>query len=233
MKTPATTCAASVRRIVAGIVVLAVVFGAATPAPANEDIAGYFRMYYVQQTAGGSYHGPLDFLSEAAAAHADASVLLKAGSSRSVTVDRGHGYLRIDDGSATEQVLTMAVYGKTDGNRLLIVGSSNCADGCNFSVELFAASADRLQPVPRNEVIPEIGARQFIKPGRPVPRELAAISPSIDYLPARMGTTLTLKPWYGYELEEQMSRATRAAIRNVVLDWDAKQGRFVTARGGS
>jgi hypothetical protein len=200
-------------------------------APANEDIAGYFRMYYVQHVAGGSYTGPLDFLSEAAGAHADASTLLKASSSRYVIVDRGHGYLQIDDGSGTEQILTMAVYDKADGSRLLIVGSSNCADGCNFSVEVFVASADRLQPVPRHEVIPDIGARQFIKPGRPAPRELAATSPSIDYRPARLGTTLTLKPWYGYELEERMSRTTRAAIRNVVLDWDARQGRFVTPGG--
>jgi len=228
MTTAPSASVTSVRRVIAAIVML---MGAATSAPANENIAGYFRMYYVQHVAGGSYTGPLDFLSDAVGAHADASTLLTASSSRSVIVDRGHGYLQIDDGSGTEQILTLAVYDKADGGRLLIVGSSNCADGCNFSVDAFVASADRLQPVPRNEVIPDIGARQFIKPGRPVPRELAAIVPSIDYRPARLGTTLTLKPWYGYELEEQMSRTTRAAIRNVVLDWDARQGRFVTARG--
>jgi hypothetical protein len=66
-----------------------------------------------------------------------------------------------------------------------------------------------------------------------MPKALAAAAPSINYLPARVGTTLTLKSWYGYGVEEQMDDGTRAAIRNVVLDWDAKQGRFVQARGGA
>jgi hypothetical protein len=60
-----------------------------------------------------------------------------------------------------------------------------------------------------------------------MPNRLKSIAPSIDYLPARVGTTLTLKPWYGYEAEEQMSATERSAIRSVVLHWDRARGRFV------
>ena len=45
-------------------------------------------------------------------------------------------------------------------------------------------------------------------------------------MPARVGTSLTLKPWYGYEVEEQMDKKTRAAIQDVVLNWDRISGRF-------
>ena len=60
-----------------------------------------------------------------------------------------------------------------------------------------------------------------------MPKALALIDPKIDYLPARVGTALTLKPWYGYETEEQMDAATRSAIQNVELRWDRDKGIFV------
>jgi hypothetical protein len=87
--------------------------------------------------------------------------------------------------------------------------------------------ASELQSVPLDTVILAIEPSQFIKPGHTMPKELASITPTIDYVPTRVGTTLTLKPWYGYEAEVQMESATRAAIGNVVLDWDAELGRFV------
>ena len=88
-------------------------------------------------------------------------------------------------------------------------------------------ATSHLLPVSSNTVFPPIGPKQFIKPGLAMPQRLASLTPAINYVPARVGTTLTLKPWYGYEAEEQMDRATRSAIRDVVLDWDARQGRFV------
>jgi hypothetical protein len=222
-----------VRRLIAGIgLLIAIVCNAAVAAP-NQDIADYFKMYYEQRIVGGSYRGPLDFLGDAAAAHVDVTTVLKAARSRIIIVDRGNGYLQIDDSSGTDQILTMAVYRKTDGSPLLVVGSSNCADGCTFSVEFFVATADRLQSVPLDAAVPAIGAKQFIRPGHLMPKALAAAQPLVNYLPARVGTTLMLKPWYGYEAEEGMTGATRAAIRNIVLDWDATQGRFVNARAGS
>jgi hypothetical protein len=153
--------------------------------------------------------------------------MLKAGASRTVVLDRANGYLQIEDSSNTDQILAMAIYQKTDGTPLLIVGSSDCDDACEFLVEPFVVSANDLQSVPLRTVIPAIEPSQFIKPGHTMPKELASIAPTIDYVPARVGTTLTLKPWYGYEAEVQMKNATRAAIGNVVLDWDAELGRFV------
>jgi hypothetical protein len=80
-------------------------------------------------------------------------------------------------------------------------------------------------------VLPAIAPAQFIKRGQPMPKRLASITPKINYEPARVGTTLTLTPWYGYEAEETMHRATRAAIRKVVLAWDATRGRFIIPGG--
>jgi amidase len=48
--------------------------------------------------------------------------------------------------------------------------------------------------------------------------------------PLAFGATLTLKPWYGYEAEEQMNAATRGAIQDVTLRWDRNRGVFVAAR---
>jgi hypothetical protein len=80
-------------------------------------------------------------------------------------------------------------------------------------------------------VLPAIAPAQFIKRGQPMPKRLASITPKINYEPARVGTTLTLTPWYGYETEETMDRATRAAIRRIVLAWDATRGRFIIPGG--
>jgi hypothetical protein len=168
-------------------------------------------------------------------AHANAESVLKAGPTRWIMADRDNGYMRIDtisDSSGTDEILTMAAYRKADGNLLLVVGGSDCDDECEFSVEFFIASADHLQPVPRDAVIPAVQPSQFIKPGHPIPQKLAAEAPRINYLPARVGTALGLAPWYGYETEETMNHATRALIRTLVLDWDAKQGRFVRPRDG-
>jgi hypothetical protein len=60
-----------------------------------------------------------------------------------------------------------------------------------------------------------------------MPKALALIDPKIDYVPARVGTALTLRPSYGYEAEEQMDAATRSAIQSVELQWDHNQGIFV------
>jgi hypothetical protein len=80
--------------------------------------------------------------------------------------------------------------------------------------------AGRLDPVKSDVVLPQIGPQQFVKSGQRMPDRLKSIAPSIDYLPARQGTTPTLKPWYGYEAEEQMRSTERNAIRSIVLDWD-------------
>lgn len=213
------------RGIVCISVLIAVCCSAAVAA--DNDIADDFRMYYRQQVATGSYQGPLDFLHDAATAHMDVEKLLKPSASRAVVIDHSNGYLQIDDSTGTDQILTMAVYRKRDGSLLLVAGSSNCADACDFAIQLYAASADGLRPVALDAVLPAIEPKEFIKPGHPMPNALASIAPSINYLPARIGTTLTLKPWYGYETEEQMDRATRSVIRNVVLYWDSKQGRFM------
>ena len=88
----------------------------------------------------------------------------------------------------------MAIYRKSDGSSLLAVGSSDCADACDFLIEFFVASSNRLQPVALDAVIPAINPAQFIKPGHPVPKVLAPVAPRINCLPAQVGTTLTLTP---------------------------------------
>ncbi len=218
------------RRLVACLGMTVAVFGASSAAAA--DISDYFKMYYSQQVVGGTYKGPLDFLRDTAAAHANAEQVLKkgAGVALAVVLDAGNGYLRIDGNTGTDQILTMAVYRKADGSQLLVVGSSNCADACIFSVEFFGVFPDRLQSVALDTVVPALESAQFIRPGVATPKPLAGRVPSINYVPAQVGTTLTLKPWYGYETEETMDKATRGAIRDVVLSWDREQGRFVKAR---
>ena len=158
-------------------------------------MAGYFASYYRQQLVGQAYRGPLEFLQDAAAAHKGADEVLRPTRSRSVLIDASNGYLRIDDSAGTDQVLTMAVYRRADGGRLLVADSSNCADACDLSVEFFAPGPGRLNPVKSDAVVPRIEPQQFIKPGHRIPDRLKSIVPSIDYLPARQGTTLTLKPW--------------------------------------
>jgi len=215
------------RKIAAGLALWVAVAWGPSSAKVGEDIAGYFESYYRQEVVGGTYRGPLDFLRDAAAAHVTADRMLHPTETRSVLIDRRNGYLRIDDGAGTDQVLTMAVYRRSGGGRLLVVGSSNCADGCGLSVEFFTPGADRLNPVARDAVLPQIEPRQFVKAGHRMPDRLKSIVPSIGYVPARRGTTLTLKPWYGYEAEEQMRSAERAAVRSLVLHWDRERGRFV------
>lgn len=63
-----------------------------------------------------------------------------------------------------------------------------------------------------------------------MPALLASIVPKVNYVPARVGTTLTVTPWYGYEAEAQMDSATHAAIRNVTLTWNRDTGRFTESR---
>jgi hypothetical protein len=196
-------------------------------ATAAEDMAGYFASYYRQQVVGQAYRGPLAFLQDAAAAHKGPDEVLRPTPSRMVLIDASNAYLRIDDSADTDQVLTMAIYRRADGGRLLVADSSNCADACDLALELFAPGAGRLDPVKSDAVLPRIAPLQFIKPGSRMPDRLKSIAPSIDYLPARQGTTLTLKPWYGYEAEEQLRKPERDAIRSIVLDWDRNRGRFV------
>lgn len=191
------------------------------------DISSYFSSYYQQQVVDGADPGSLDFLRDAARSHQSALQVLKPSASRSVIVDRHSGYLQIDDSSGTDQILTMGVYDKADSGRIIVAGISDCADACDYAVEIFIANGARLKPLARTPILPVISPAQFIQPGHPMPKALASIEPKIDYLPARTGTTLTLKPWYGYEAEEQMDAATRSAIRNVTLEWDRNQGIFV------
>jgi hypothetical protein len=219
-----------VRKATAAISAVVILLLAVPAAAAGGDIAGFFAMYYEQQIAGAVYKGPLDFLRDAAARHAGSDKVLQSDASHAVTVDRANGYLQISDSAGTDQVLTMALYRKSDGGLVLAVGSSNCADACTFVVEFFAASGDRLLPLARDTIVPAIEPAQFLKPGQAVPKMLASRSPSINYVPARIGTTLTLKPWYGYEIEAQMDEATRRAIRDVALAWDRTQGRFLMER---
>jgi hypothetical protein len=222
-----------VGRLTAGVVLALAAFCAVPVSATAGDIADDFKMYYGQQIAGGAYKGPLGFLRDAAAANASAEQVLKVSPARAVIVDRRNGYLQITDGADTDQILTMAIYRKADGSTLLVVGSSDCADACDFSVELFLASDGRLQPIARDTVLPAIAPAQFIRPGLAMPKRLASVAPKVNYVPARVGTTLTLTPWYGYEIEETMDRATRAAIRKIVLTWDGARGRFVNTGGGS
>jgi hypothetical protein len=191
------------------------------------DILDYFALYYQQQVVKGADVSALEFLRNAAAQHASNEQVLKPSVSRSVTVDRRNGYLQIDGNSGTDQTLTMALYGKADGTRLVVAGSSDCADACVFSVEFFVPDGNQLKPVPSRSILPAISSPQFIKSGRQMPKALALIDPKIDYVPARVGTALTLRPSYGYEAEEQMDAATRSAIQSVELQWDHNQGIFV------
>lgn len=215
------------RTIAASIALVLAIAGGADYAAAGEDMAGYFASYYRQQIIGTTYRGPLDFLQDAAAAHKGAGAVLRPTTGHLVLVDNSNGYLQIDDSAGTDQVLTMAVFLRADGGRLLVVDSSNCADACDLSVEFFAPTAGRLDPVKRDAVLQPIEPQQFVQAGHRMPDRLKSIAPLIDYLPARHGTTLTLKPWYGYETEEQMSAAERSAIRSIVLNWDRVRGRFV------
>ena len=191
------------------------------------DIVDYFAWYYQQQVVKGGDAGALDFLRDAASQHASPDQVLQPKWSSSVTVDRRNGYLQIDGNSGTDQTLTIAFYTTADGKRLIVAGRSDCADACDFAVQFFIPDGYQLTPIPLRRILPVISPSQFIKPGRQMPKALASLQPKINYLPARVGTTLTLKPWYGYETEEQMDAATRSAIQNVELEWDRKQGIFV------
>lgn len=181
------------------------------------DIGDLFRLYYRQQVASGAYKGPLDFLREDGKGDS-----LVDSDSRWVKVDRANGYLQLGNKLGTDQILTMAIYRKADGSELLVVGSSNCADACSFMVEFFTPASDHLQAVPRETVVPAVPPSRFIKSGQAGPKN----APAVNYVPARVGTGLTLKPWYGYEVEEQMDKKTRAAIQDVVLNWDRIGGCF-------
>jgi len=203
-----------VRAIFPLLGVIAALVGA-RPAHAA-DIADYFRLYYAQYVAPNPSSPPLDSLT------GSAEQALAANAARTVIVDRANGYLRIDDDSRTEQVLTMAVYLKADGNQLLVVGTSDCADACIFSVGFYAISGNLLQAIASDAIVPTIDPARFIRTGQAGPKN----EPTINYVPARVGTSLTLKPWYGYEVEETMNKATRASIRDVVLTWDRTSGRF-------
>ena len=144
--------------------------------------------------------------------------------------DRRNGYLQISDSSDTDETLTMAIYRKADGSPLIVVGSSDCADGCSFAVEFFGVSGDRLTPIPQSAVVPPIAANDFIKLGQQTPRHFVSITPELNYVPARIGTSLMVSPWYGYESEEQTDKKERSAVRDIVLSWDRNQGRFVETR---
>ncbi len=193
-------------------------------ADVKPNITDYFSMYYAQH---GADSGSLEFLRNAAASHIGANRLLEPAPSRTVIIDRRNGFVQIYDGSGTDQTLTIALYRKADGSSLILVGSSDCADGCDFAVQLFVPGPNGLIPVPARQVLPRVGAARFIKPGHAMPKAISGIDPMINYVPARAGTALTLKPWYGYETEEQMTAATRAAIRDVILKWDRARGVFV------
>lgn len=218
------------RRLVPSALLLLALCRAAPAAGA--DIVDCFVLYYRQEITGRTYNGPLDFLREAAAANKSPREVLEAGASRAVVIDRRVGYLRIDDSLGTDQVLTMALYRKVDGGKLLLVVASNCADGCSFSAQVFSTSRDGLRSLPFGASVPRVAPAEFIKPGHRMPNALAGLTPSIDYVPDRASTVATLKPWYGYEVEAQMDGATRAAIRDVVLSWDPLRGRFVKSAGG-
>ncbi len=90
-------------------------------------------MYYQTQVAKAPQGAVLGFLRSAAANHvAVTDVLAKPGANRAVIVDRRNGYLRISDSSGTDQDLTMALYTMAGGRRLIVAGSCDCADACEF-----------------------------------------------------------------------------------------------------
>ncbi len=181
------------------------------------DIDAYFRLYYRLQIASDTYKGPLDFLREDGKGNS-----LTASDARWLKLDRANGYLQLGNKLGTDQILTMAIYRKAAGGELIVVGSSNCADACSFLVEFFTPAGEGLQSVRPESVLPVIDPTRFIKPGQTGPKN----APTVNYLPAQVGTSLTLRPWYGYEVEEQMDKRTRAAIQDVVLNWDRASGRF-------
>jgi hypothetical protein len=146
----------------------AVASAGATPA----DIVDYFRVYYQTQVANAPEFAALDFLRSAAANHVAVTDVLKPGATRAVVVDRRNGYLRISDSSATDQELTMAFYTTAGGRRLVVVGGSACADGCDFLMQFFSADGGGLKPVPRQSVMPPVGPSDFIKAGHPIPKAL-------------------------------------------------------------
>jgi hypothetical protein len=193
---------------VRGLALLLALFWAA-PASAA-DIVDQFKVYLA------GYKGSFEFL------QSGADKALVASSARQVVVDRANGYLQIYDGAGTDRILTMADYRKADGGEVLVVGSSDCADACIFTIEFFAATAGSLKPVATEAMVPTVVPSRFIKPGRIGPKN----EPTINYVPARVGTSLTLKPWYGYEVEETMPKAVRESLQDVVLNWDRAQGRF-------
>jgi hypothetical protein len=186
------------------IVVLAGRVSAAAASSPHAGIVDYFKLY--------SATGPSapQFLRDAAANHESAEQVLRPGGSRMVTVDRRNGYLRIADSSNTDQVLTMALYTGADGTALIVVGGSDCADACDFTAQFLISGDGFLKAISDASVIPPLGPAQFIKRGHPMPKALAGIEPKVNYVPARVGTSLTLKPWYGYETEEQMDPASAA-----------------------
>jgi hypothetical protein len=214
------------RNALAGAVIVAFAGGVAAAGSApGPSIVDYFKLYYQTELTRPAADIP-QFLSDAIANHRSALQILKPGASRTVAVDSRNGYLRIADSSGSDQVLTMAFYTRADRTRLIVIGSSDCADGCDFTVQFLVPGDGVLKAVPRESVVPALGPAEFIKPGRPMPKALAGSEPKVNYVPARVGTSLTLKPWYGYETEEQMDSATRASIRNVVLQWDRARGVF-------
>lgn len=189
------------------------------------DIVQAFRLYYQQQVMNG-YDGPLDLMSDAAAAHVPAERIIASTASREVVVDKPNGYLQIADSSSSDQTLTLGLYQRAEGPPLLVVGSANCSDACKFMVQFFDLVGGKLQPVPRDALLPNVTPTEFIEPGKSTPKAVEGRTPTVDFQPARVGTSLFLKPWYGYEVEEQMDDATRAAIKDVELKWDRLQGRF-------
>ncbi|HTR84053.1 MAG TPA: hypothetical protein VMI56_06215 [Reyranella sp.] len=180
------------------------------PPASAADIVDHFKTYLA------GYKGSFEFLQDGA------DKALAPNSARQVVVDRGNGYVQISDSSGTDRVLTAADYRKADGGEVLVVGSSDCADACNFTIEFFAVAAGGLKPLAREDMVPAVAPSRFIKAGGKGPSN----APTINYVPARVGTGLTLKPWYGYEVEEQMPKAVRESLQDVVLNWDRAQGHF-------
>ena len=217
--------AASRHALAAAVIAWFVLRSGAAASVANLSIVDYFKLYYGSQVTHPEA-GAAEFLRNAAANHESADQVLKPAASRELIVDPRHGYLQIADSSNTDQVLTMAFYTRADGNRLIIAATSDCADACDFAVQFFVPGSGGMKEVARQSVVPPVGSSQFIKPGHPIPKALVGAEPKVNYVPARVGTSLTLKPWYGYEIEEQMDPATRGAIRDVALRWDRAKGAF-------
>jgi hypothetical protein len=218
-------------RFVLMLMLIPALSSAARAAEVKPNIVDYFRIYYEQEIVKRPHAEVLEFLRNAAAAREAPEQVLAPGKAHFVTVDPRHGYLQIDDGSNTDEILTMAFYTRSDGSRLIVAAASDCDDACDFDVKFFTPADGSLKPVARERVIPPISAAQFIKPGRAMPAALAGVEPNVNYVPARIGTTMTLKPWYGYEVEERMQdqkdTVTRSAIRDIELRWDRNKGVFV------